>query len=1407
MSAADAQWIVVGFLNLACQIAVVMLLAGGAEVLVKRCGAGPKAFVWTMALVSLVVVIGARLASSPITRAPVRFAEARQESESEWSHFDSSEEVAETPRGIFAEHRMSELPESEGQEGAFPNAMETVSPERARESHGNDLVREESETEAPLPWDAERQPFSPASRRRSADTSVNVRVNEKTNSWQVAGWGVAALCLVSALLLLRVLIGTLSLKNLILRWRARDASATLNGTLDELRRVLGMKRRVRLLISPKNGAPIAFGTFRPTIILPSGLMERIGTEGVRQMLAHELAHVRRYDSLVILLQRVCTALCFWHPLVHVANRRLRILIEDACDDCVLRITREPRAYADCLTKLAEQKLCRLPGIAGWIGAKRKRLKLERRIQKILDRARPLGPLSAVAAMAMVLVAVIASLISGRIPLFGIAAEEGISAGKMQAAEAEVLTPLEGETPLKHAQRLLMEGYASPAIEVLRKAIGESDGPGTATGLRYELARAYHLLVNTQNLERTLSEIWATVPADVGEIDQFADFCIDTGQERLARDAVERLQELEPEKRVYHASKLYGAFPKPQELWFPFKPKAMEKTDPMIAGRKAMMYREQLTPALARVVQAADLDADGSPEVVLSTRSRMKPAWIRVFSLYGELLWKDEGEEQDRHDDILVFDLDGDGKLEIIAAGLSMTAYDCKGKILWQRPSPRADSGHALRRTRIVRSPEHRYRIISGVDNCIVCLSPDGKVEWERIGVVGDSFVTADFNRDGWDEILTIKLPGRELAAFDQGGEEILSGPTDLDSWRVQLAAEDLDGDGMPEIIGWRGGEKLLVCGMDGKALWKTPSRDAPLYSVGDLDGDGKKEIACVTPSEEVRVLNHDGSTRLELAIPTIALQLADIDGDGKDEILAESRSMPGRYLFCIGGDGQLRWRFPLTRSYTYGFYAMRATKAGRKGIIAAASGALITLSAEGNVLSITPMASFPDVLAADLDGDGIKEVLADAPLLRAYDLRRNEALWGGMAVQDIVVDSGAAAIDVDGDGAEEIVFTCRGYVSIVNEKGQLVHAKYVGESGEPVLGRIDVEGDGKDEILLCDNRRFLILNGQGEVIGAASHRGFEVDPLSEVPPQKVILAADIDSVAGDEILTCVDGEGVTGYSPQGKAIMRFRRPSWLPVHPGYDGLSHFWRPQIFAPVDLDGDGKRELAARIDRLYVWDLRGNLLPIAFNDYPSRQQIAFARLTNGLQGLARYVSELGALGSIREYLEKAQKKPFMQFYTCVLPIPLGRETALAVCSENAMRLMRPDGTILWRFPAEQGPRDRLRGPKNLEGPLGEYEDVIRTDLRCVAFADFDGDGRKEVVMETKAHELPNGRAVGPWAQVKRLEAFSAKGERLWQGVEAEDFTHFSQYVYGDFDGDGFMEITLEHKPGIAVLDLTPR
>jgi beta-lactamase regulating signal transducer with metallopeptidase domain len=119
---------------------------------------------------------------------------------------------------------------------------------------------------------------------------------------------------------------------------------------------LAIHRRVRLFVSDANHGPLAFGILRPCVVLPARL-ENASRSAVESMLAHELIHIRRGDTLVAALQTLCTVLWWFHPLIWLASRRISRERERACDDEVLAGTGcEPSFYAQgLLDVLREQR--------------------------------------------------------------------------------------------------------------------------------------------------------------------------------------------------------------------------------------------------------------------------------------------------------------------------------------------------------------------------------------------------------------------------------------------------------------------------------------------------------------------------------------------------------------------------------------------------------------------------------------------------------------------------------------------------------------------------------------------------------------------------------------------------------------------------------------------------------------------------------------------------------------------------------------------------------------------------------------------------------------------------------------------------------------------------------------------
>ena len=153
------------------------------------------------------------------------------------------------------------------------------------------------------------------------------------------------------------------------------------------------RRKVELRISGQVNAPCAVGLFKPAVLIPEWLWDRLSCEELRQIMLHESAHLDRYDDWTNLLQKLAIAVFPLNPALVWMERRLCLEREMACDDAVLRAEISPKMYAACLTGLAEQRLLRrTTSLAP--GAWSRQSELVRRVHGILSRDRNSSPMIA-----------------------------------------------------------------------------------------------------------------------------------------------------------------------------------------------------------------------------------------------------------------------------------------------------------------------------------------------------------------------------------------------------------------------------------------------------------------------------------------------------------------------------------------------------------------------------------------------------------------------------------------------------------------------------------------------------------------------------------------------------------------------------------------------------------------------------------------------------------------------------------------------------------------------------------------------------------------------------------------------------------------------------------------------------
>jgi bla regulator protein blaR1 len=142
---------------------------------------------------------------------------------------------------------------------------------------------------------------------------------------------------------------------------------------------------INLVFSNSSTEPGILGIFRSTLVLPSGISDRLTGAQLQSVLLHELCHVRRRDNLTAALHMFVEALFWFHPLVWWIGARLVDERERACDEEVLRLGSDPQTYAESILKVCkfylESPVACASGVTG--------SKLKKRIETIMRNRIPL----------------------------------------------------------------------------------------------------------------------------------------------------------------------------------------------------------------------------------------------------------------------------------------------------------------------------------------------------------------------------------------------------------------------------------------------------------------------------------------------------------------------------------------------------------------------------------------------------------------------------------------------------------------------------------------------------------------------------------------------------------------------------------------------------------------------------------------------------------------------------------------------------------------------------------------------------------------------------------------------------------------------------------------------------------
>lgn len=206
---------------------------------------------------------------------------------------------------------------------------------------------------------------------------------------------------------------------------------------------LHVRRAISLLVSDSSTAPFTIGMWRPRIIIPRELLYKHSV--LESVIAHEIAHIARFDDLWLILQRAIQALHFFNPFAWMAGAEMDDCRERACDAVVLSTGKvPPLVYGRALLAVASGSFVPVPGTAAvW----NPRDRLVMRVRGIADgthspRAERVSRLVAMFIGCLCLPLASPQVIGAATPVLGTAAVDSVTTALViPRAKAAVASPL------------------------------------------------------------------------------------------------------------------------------------------------------------------------------------------------------------------------------------------------------------------------------------------------------------------------------------------------------------------------------------------------------------------------------------------------------------------------------------------------------------------------------------------------------------------------------------------------------------------------------------------------------------------------------------------------------------------------------------------------------------------------------------------------------------------------------------------------------------------------------------------------------------------------------------------------------------------------------------------------------
>ncbi len=149
-------------------------------------------------------------------------------------------------------------------------------------------------------------------------------------------------------------------KNLSYHWRLvnislKKAPIDIRLFTNKVAFQLGIKKKIQVWLSENVDVPSVTGFLKPIIFLPAAITNQLTIQQTEAILLHELAHIKRNDYLINLLQSAVEVVLFFNPFVTFLGKTAKKERENCCDDCVIDFQYDSFEYAKALISLEEQR--------------------------------------------------------------------------------------------------------------------------------------------------------------------------------------------------------------------------------------------------------------------------------------------------------------------------------------------------------------------------------------------------------------------------------------------------------------------------------------------------------------------------------------------------------------------------------------------------------------------------------------------------------------------------------------------------------------------------------------------------------------------------------------------------------------------------------------------------------------------------------------------------------------------------------------------------------------------------------------------------------------------------------------------------------------------------------------------